>query len=318
MADNPMISKMTEDTQPIRGVTWRAIKKNWDLYFYLVPGFVYFIIFAYVPMAGLMIAFKDFNIWKGFIDSPWNGFDNFRTVFAMPEFSKMIRNTLVLNLLGLAIGFPAPIILAILLNELRHKIFKRVSQSMLYLPHFLSWIVLGGMVYQILSPSYGVVNDLIRFFGGESIYFMADTNWWIVIYTLSSVWQGAGWGTILYLAAMTAIDPSLYEAAIIDGAGRWKRIKHITIPGIMPTVAILLIFAVGNMISIGFEHPYALSNPLVTEVSRVLSIGIYELGLMQGKFSLTTAIGFAQSVVELMLVVLANWIVKRVGHEGLW
>lgn len=296
----------------------REIKRNYDLYLYLIPGFVFFILFAYVPMFGVVIAFKNYNIFKGILESDWVGFKYFKEMIELPSFFRMIRNTLTLNILGLICGFPAPIILAIMLNEMRAKVFKRVSQSLLYLPHFMSWIVLGGMIYQILSPKYGVLNEVLGWFGLPSIYFMADKGWWVAVYILSSIWQGAGWGTILYLATMTTIDPSLYEAAVIDGAGRWKRIKHITIPGIVPTMAVLLIFNVGGLVSIGFEHPYALANPLVNGVSQVISIGIYEMGIQQAAFSITTAIGLTQSVVNLILILTANYTVRRMGQEGLW
>lgn len=296
----------------------REIKRNYDLYLYLIPGFVFFILFSYVPMFGVVIAFKNYNIFKGILESDWAGFKYFKEMIELPSFFRMIRNTLLLNILGLICGFPAPIILAIMLNELRAKVFKRVSQSLLYLPHFMSWIVLGGMIYQILSPKYGVLNEVLSWFGLPSIYFMADKGWWVAVYILSGIWQGAGWGTILYLATMTTIDPSLYEAAVIDGAGRWKRIKHITIPGIVPTMAVLLIFNVGGLVSIGFEHPYALANPLVNGVSQVISIGIYEMGIQQAAFSITTAIGLTQSVVNLILILTANYTVRRMGQEGLW
>ncbi|RXZ79233.1 sugar ABC transporter permease [Paenibacillaceae bacterium] len=296
----------------------RELRKNYDLYLYLLPGFFYFVIFCYIPMFGLVIAFKDYNIFNGILASPWNGLDNFREMLRMPAFTNMINNTLLLNFLGLIFGFPAPIILAIMLNEIRAKYFKRISQSLLYLPHFMSWIVLGGIIYQILSPNYGIINEILQWFGLPPVYFMIDKGWWVAVYIMSGIWQGAGWGTILYLATMTTIDPSLYEAAIIDGAGRWKRIKHITIPGIMPTMAVLLIFAVGGMVSIGFEHAFALANPIVNDVSTVISIGLYELGIMRGAYSITTAIGLAQSVVNLILLLGANYMVKKMGHEGLW
>lgn len=293
-------------------------KRNYDLYLYLMPGFFYFLLFAYVPMLGLVVAFKDYNMFKGFWASDWVGLDNFREMLELPSFYSAIRNTLVLNLLGLAIGFPAPIVLALMLNEVRSKYFKRINQSLMYLPHFMSWIVLGGILYNVLSPRYGIVNELLRKLGLPEIYFMIDSGWWIAVFTLSGIWAGAGWGTILYLATMTTIDPSLYEAAVMDGAGRWRKIWHITMPGIMPTVVILLIFGFGRMVSIGFEHPFALANPVVTDVSEVLSTYIYSLGIRQGAFSVTTAIGLVQAVVNLALVYGANRAAKRLGHEGLW
>lgn len=296
----------------------KEMKKNYDLYLLLVPGFLFFFIFSYIPMFGLLIAFKDYNMFKGVFASEWIGFAHFREMVQIPEFWRMTRNTLVLNLLGLIFGFPAPILLALLLNEVRNKYFKRVSQSLLYLPHFMSWIVLGGIIYEVLSPKYGIVNSLLRAVGIGEIYFMADKGWWIAVYVFAGIWAGAGWGTIIYLAAMTAIDPHLYEAAIMDGAGRWRKIWHITLPGIAPTIVILLILSVGHMVSIGIEQPLALMNPVVTDVSEVISTYIYSVGIKQGQFGLTTAVGMVQSVINLMLILGANYTVRRMGREGLW
>ncbi|GGD56987.1 ABC transporter permease [Paenibacillus nasutitermitis] len=297
---------------------WKRIRKNLDLYICLSPGLIFFFIFAYIPMFGLLIAFKDYNIFKGVLESPWNHFQSFKDMINLPDFYKIVRNTLMLNVLGLVFGFPAPIILAILLNEVRNKYFKRVTQSLLYLPHFMSWVLMGGMIYALLSPKFGIINQVLQWIGLEPIYFMASNNWWISIFVGSGIWSGAGWGTIIYLAAMTTLDPHLYEAASIDGAGRWKKMIHITIPGIMPTVIILLILNVGHMVSIGFEQPYALMNPRVMDVADVLSTFIYDLGIRQGGFGLTTAIGMVQSVVNLMLVVGANYLANKMGREGIW
>jgi putative aldouronate transport system permease protein len=294
---------------------WR---KNYDLYLLLLPAVAFFIIFSYIPMGGLIIAFKDFNIFEGVWGSDWAGLANFREMLSIPEFVQITRNTLVLNLLGLLICFPAPILLALMLNEVRSKYLKKVSQSLLYLPHFMSWIVLGGIVYAVLSPKYGVVNEILRWFGMDEIYFMADKTWWIITYTLSAVWQSAGWGTIIYLAAITAIDPSLYEAASIDGAGRIRKIVSVTLPSIMPTIIILFILAVGNMVSIGIEQPLALANSVVGDVSDVISTYVYRVGIKQGDFGLTTAVGMVQSVINLALIVTANHWAKKAGGEGLW
>ncbi|MBW7456861.1 ABC transporter permease [Paenibacillus sepulcri] len=297
---------------------WKRIRKNLDLYICLSPGLIFFFIFAYIPMFGLLIAFKDYNMFKGVLESPWNHFQSFRDMVNLPDFYKIVRNTLMLNVLGLVFGFPAPIILAIMLNEVRNKYFKRISQSLLYLPHFMSWVLMGGMIYALLSPKYGIVNQVLQWMGMEPIYFMASNNWWVSVFVGSGIWSGVGWGTIIYLAAMTTLDPHLYEAASIDGAGRWKKMINITIPGIMPTVIILLILNVGHMVSIGFEQPYALMNPLVMDVADVLSTYIYDLGIRQGGFGLTTAIGMVQSVVNLMLIIAANYAANKMGREGIW
>lgn len=303
------------------GATQTALKewkKNYALYLLLLPAAAFFIIFAYIPMGGLIIAFKDYNIFTGIWESDWAGLANFKEMFSIPEFFRITRNTLLLNLLGLLICFPAPIVLALLLNEVRSKYFKKISQSLLYLPHFMSWIVLGGIVYAVLSPKYGIVNEIMRWVGMNEFYFMADKTSWIIIYTLSAVWQSAGWGTIIYLAAITAIDPSLYEAASIDGAGRLRKIISITIPSIMPTIIILFILAVGNMVSIGIEQPLALANAVVGDVSEVISTYVYRVGIKQGDFALTTAVGMVQSVINLILIVTANHFAKKAGGESLW
>lgn len=296
----------------------KKLGKYIDLYALMAPGLIYFVVFAYVPMLGLLIAFKDYNIFQGVLESPWNNFQHFINMVNLPNFYRIVRNTLGLNLLTLLVGFPAPIILAILLNEIGNKYFKRITQSLLYLPHFISWIIMGGIIYNMLSLKYGIVNRMLQWFGFEPIYFMSDSVWWVVVYVLSSVWASAGWGTIIYLATITTIDPFLYEAASIDGAGRWKKIIHITIPSMIPTIIVLLVLNLGHMVSIGFEQPFALMNPTVMDVADVMSTYIYKLGIVQGTFDMTTAIGMVQSVVNLVLIVGANYMVKKMGQEGLW
>ncbi|MBD2866171.1 ABC transporter permease [Paenibacillus oceani] len=296
----------------------KEMRKNYDMYLMLVPAIVYYLIFSYTPMFGLVIAFKDYNIFKGVWESDWVGLSNFKEMLNFPGFYDMVRNTLVLNVLSLIFGFPAPIILALMLNEVRQKMFKRVTQSLLYLPHFMSWIIMGGIIYNLLSPQYGFVNMVLEKLGFEKIFFMVSESWWITTYVGSGIWAGAGWGTIIYLAAMTAIDPSLYEAAVVDGAGRWRKIVHITIPGIMPTVIILLILNLGHLVSIGYEHILALQNPMVGRVSEVISTFIYNVGIKQANFSMTTAVGLLQSVINLILILGANYFARAMGKEGLW
>ncbi len=301
---------------------WKAVKREWsknyDLYLLLLPGVIFFAIFRYIPMAGYIIAFKDYNMFKGLWASDWAGFKYFREMVDLLNFWPMIRNTIMLNVWSLIFGFPAPIILALMLNEIRKKWFKRISQSLLYIPHFMSWIILGGIVYNVLSPTYGIVNEVMRRLGMEEIYFMIDSVWWVISYVGSSIWAGAGWGTILYLAAMTAIDPALYESAEIDGAGRFKKVLHITIPGIMPTILILLIINIGNLTTVGFEHIFAMQNAAVQDVSQVISTFIYSYGIQQGNFSVTTAVDTVQSLINLALILGANYTVRKMGREGLW
>lgn len=297
---------------------WNYIRRNYILYLCLIPGILYYLIFCYAPMGGLVIAFKDYNIFQGIVKSPWAGLKYFKQLFALPNFSNVVRNTLILNLLSLAVGFPMPIILSLMLNEVRSKYFKKFSQSLLYIPHFMSWIVLASIIKGLLATRTGFVNQLITFFGGKEIFFLGNPGWWIVIYVISGIWQSAGWGTIVYMAALTGIDQTLYEAAMIDGAGRLQRMIHITIPGIMPTITIMLIMRMGNLLSIGFEQPMALYNSLVTDVAEVISTYTYTIGIERAQYSLTTAFGFLQSLINMLMIVTANRIVKKLGGEGLY
>lgn len=309
--ENPSVQS---DSRPSR----RRRLKNVDLYLLLLPAVVYYFVFHYIPMGGLVIAFKDYNIFKGIWASDWAGLQYFREMVQVPEFGNMIRNTLVLNLLSLLVGFPAPIVLAVLLNEVTNRYFKRISQSLLYLPHFMSWVVLGGIVYNLLSPQYGFINSMLAYVKIKPIYFMIDEFWWVVVYILSDIWHGAGWGTIIYLAALTSIDPSLYEAAVVDGAGRWKKLIYITLPGLLPTIVILLIMNVGRLVSIGFEQPFALANAAVTNVAEVISTYTYNSGIKQGNFSIATAVGFLQATINLLLISGANYTARKLRGEGLW
>lgn len=269
-------------------------------------------------MAGYVIAFKHYNIFQGLWASEWAGWHYFKELGNVPNFWTIVRNTIMLNVYALIFGFPAPIILALMLNEVRLKLFKRVSQSLLYIPHFMSWIVLSGIIYNLLSPTYGSINTVIRAIGLEEIYFMVDKAWWVTVYVGSGIWQEAGWGTIIYLAAMSSIDPSLYEAAEIDGGGRFRKIWHVTLPGIAPTITILLILSIGNMATIGFEKIFALQNAAVLEVAQVISTFIYSYGLLQGNYSIATAVDTADSVINLLLVLGANKLAHVFGREGLW
>jgi len=278
----------------------------------------YYVVFKYVPMYGAIIAFKDFKIGQGILGSRWVGLTQFERLFRTPDFFKILKNTLLLNVYALVFGFPVPIILAILLNEVSSKLFKRVNQSLLYLPHFISWVVLAGIFIQMLSPSTGVVNMILKAMGITPIYFMASTFWWPVMFVVSGIWQGAGWGSIIYLAAVSAIDPELYEAARIDGANKLQQIWHITLPGIKPTIAILLILRMGSMMDVGFEHIYNLQNSAVYDVADVISTYVYRVGIRGAQYSYTTAIGLFQSVISLFLVYTTNRITRSLGENSLW
>jgi putative aldouronate transport system permease protein len=294
----------------------RNFLKNWDLYLLLFPAVVYYLIFCYTPMAGLVIAFKDYNVFTGIFESPWSGLDNFVKMVNIPGFWNIVRNTLLLNILTLVFSFPIPVILALMLNELRQVRYKKVVQSVLYLPHFMSWIVLIGIMSNLLSPQYGIVNAVIRQLGGRQIFFLGEKGWWVFTYVVAEVWKTAGWNSIIFLAALSGIDTSLYEAAVMDGANKWRQITNITIPCLMPTITIMLILNLGRIVSIGFEHPMAQYNSLVSDVAQVISTYTYSAGIEGGNFTVTTALGLVQSVVNLAMVLSANKIAKFLGGDG--
>lgn len=302
----------------INGRQGTGVWKDYQLYLLLILPIAYFILFKYVPMYGAAIAFQDYSIFKGVTGSEWIGFENFKQLFAMSQFYQVVRNTLLLNLLDLLFSFPAPILLAILLHELRVAWFKKVAQTILYLPHFISWIIIGGLVYQMFATNGGLINNLIAALGLEPIPFLTEKNHWLLVYLGTGIWQSAGWGTIIYLAALTGINKDLYEAAEVDGAGRLKKIWHITLPGIRSTIVVMLIMQLGHIMTIGFERPFVMSNPLVMDYAEVISTFVYKVGLQSAQFSLATAMGLFQALVGLFFVVMANTIAKRFGEQGLW
>ena len=300
-----------------RGRSWL---QDWQLYLMLLLPVAFYLIFCYKPMAGIIVAFEKFNMFKGMWKSPWIGLENFRFTMSMPDFSVALVNTLWLNLLGLVAGFPVPIILAILLNEMRSIRTKKVCQTLLYLPHFLSWIIIGGMVLQIFSPTTGIINSLLLRLGWikESIPFLTSGPHWQATYTLVGVWQGMGWGTILYLSAITGINMELFEAARIDGANKLQQIWHVTLPGIRSTIVVLLILNVGQMMNISFDRPQILGNPQVRKYCDVLSTFVYRTGITNSQFARATAIGLFQSIVGLVLISAANFVSKKLGEDGIW
>ena len=296
------------------------IKRYWTLYLLLLLPLTYFVVFKYIPMTYIQIAFKKYSIVQNVWEMEWannNGFEYFIKAFSNRDFLYALRNTLTLNLLDLVIGFPAPIILALLLNELAFKRFKRVTQTIVYMPHFLSWIIIYGLALQLLAPD-GLVNLLLNKFGVESIPFLTDPTHWIFTYIFLGIWQSVGWNTIIYLAAITSINPELYEAAAVDGAGRLKKMWHITLPGIKPTIVVLLIMSLGRILGSDFDRPFALGNKLVSSVSNVISIFVYNYGIRGLQFSLTTAVGLFQSVICVIFLLLANSLAKKFGERGIW
>jgi len=297
------------------------LKRSWMLYLMLMLPIAFFIVFRYVPMTNIVIGFKDYNIFQGVWSkgSPWVGFKWFRTAFGMRDFWNAMRNTIWLNFLDLIVGFPAPIILALLLNELFFKTFKKFTQTVIYLPHFLSWIIVSSIASRLLAPSTGVVNIfLVESFGIGPIDFLMDKGLWVMTYIFFGVWKEMGWGTIIYLAAITGINPELYEAAEVDGAGRWRKLWHITLPGIRPTIVVLLIMNIGRILGIELDRPYTMMNNIVMEVADVLSTLVYRVGIRSFQFSLTSAIGLFQSVICVIFLVTANSLAKRFGERGIW
>jgi len=294
------------------------LKKDWILYLMLLLPMVYFIIFKYIPMYGTIIAFKEYNPFQGVFKSEWIRFDAFKEIFGMSDFYKALKNTFMLNLFDLVMGFPAPIILAIIINEIKANWFKRTSQTLLYLPHFLSWVIIGGIVLQVFSPSTGIVPSLIKSMGFESIDFLTDKWNWLFTYVGVGIWQSAGWGMIIYLAAISGISPELYEAAEVDGAGRLRRIWHITLPALKPTIIVLLILNVGKIAMIGFDRPYIIGNAQVYDFSEVISTFVYKVGIQSYRYTIATAIGLFQSVVGMILIVITNFIARKSGEQGIW
>ncbi|WP_407083173.1 ABC transporter permease [Paenibacillus aurantius] len=290
---------------------------NLPLLILFAPIAAFFIIFKYAPMAGLVIAFKNYTFYDGIWGSEWVGLHNFEQLFSNPQTLSIIRNTVLLSCLNIVFGFPFPILLAILLNEVRRQWFKRLVQTLVYLPHFLSWVIVGGMVVTIFSQETGIVNHLVKAWLGEPYPFLYKDGSWIAIFVGSGIWKGAGWGAIVYLAALTTIDPHLYEAASLDGASKWRQIWHVTLPGISSTIVVMFILTLGHVMEVGFDHVFMLQNSVVSGISEVISTYIYRVGLQGAQFSLTTAMGLFESLIGLVLVLTANRIARRLG-QSLW
>lgn len=288
------------------------------LYLMALPGIVYFLVFKYLPMGGLIISFQEYRPFLGILGSPWVGFEHFVRLFTEDTFFMLLRNTLVLSLLLMLISFPVPIVLALLLNELRSKIFQRSLQTIIYIPHFMSWVIVVSIFYVMLTTDGGAINNLIVALGGEPIGFLTDPDWLRPMYVFQHVWRTAGWGTIVYLAALTAVDMSLYEAAEIDGANRWKQTWHITLPAIRATIIVLFILSIGDFLELGFEHMFLLLNSMNREVGEIFDTFVYTAGIQNGQLSFATAVGLFKGLVGLILVIGANSLAKRLGEEGVY
>nr|WP_225948515.1 sugar ABC transporter permease [Paenibacillus sp. OAS669] len=293
------------------------IRDRW-LYLILFPGVVYFIIFKYVPMWGLVMAFQDYKPHLGFSGSPWVGLKHFERFFTEPQFWMLFRNTIVLAVYNLLFFFPLPIVLALMLNEVRKEAFKRLTQTLLYLPHFVSWVVAVGIFYILFTTEGGVVNEMIARLGMEKIPFLLSEDWFRPMIISQSIWKEAGWGTIIFLAALSGVDLQLYEASRMDGAGRWRQLWHITLPAIRSTIVILFILRLGSFLDTGFEHIFLMLNSMNREVGEVFDTYVYLKGLTQAQYSYSAAVGMFKSLVGLVLVLGANWLAKRFGEEGVY
>lgn len=288
-----------------------------SLFIIALPGILHFLIFKYLPLGGNIIAFQDYNFFQGLWNSPWVGFKHFQQMFSYAEFYHILRNTLLFSFLQIIFGFPAPLILSLLLNEVRKMVFKRTMQTLLYLPHFLSWVIIGGIFINFLDLN-GIVNHLLSNFGIKSIYFLTIPEWFRPIIVSIGIWKEVGWGTIIYLAALAGINPNLYEAAVVDGAGRWRQMWNITIPALMPAIVVLFLLRLGNIAESNVEQILIFLNPLVRDVGEVIDTYIYRVGLQNALYSYTTAIGIFQSTIGICLIVIFNKLSKRITGQSIY
>lgn len=296
----------------------KKICKNWDLYLIFLPVFAYYVIFKYIPMYGVQIAFKNFSAIKGITGSPWIGLNHFRQFFSSYYFVDLIRNTLLISLYQLVAGFPLPIILALSINEMKNGPFKKTIQMVTNAPHFISSVVICGMLISFLSPSSGIINKLITTLGGEAIYFINEPKWFKTVYVISDIWQNTGWNSIIYIAVLAGVSPDLLEAAKIDGASRLQRIWYVNIPSILPTVITMLILNCGKIMTVGFEKIYLLQNDLNIQASDVISTYVYRAGLVNSRFSYASAIELFNSVINVILLLTVNRISRKVSDQSLW
>lgn len=296
----------------------KVLKRDWQLLVLCALPVLYFIVFHYIPMYGVQIAFKDFKATDGIWGSAWVGFKHFKRFFASSQFVSLIKNTLGLSLLQILLGFPVPIILAIMLNQVKNQRFRKFAQSILYCPHFISIVVLAGMLYIFLSPRNGIVNTIIKMLGGEAIFFLGEAKYFKLTFVISGIWQNAGWSAIIYIAALAGISPDLYEAAQVDGANKWQRIRHIDIPGIMPTIIMMLIMEIGKVMSLGFQKAYLLQNAQNLSASEIISTYIYKVGMLDAQYSYSAAVNLFNNVINIILLVTFNKLAKKLTDNSLW
>ena len=308
----------TSSKLQIRTPVSKKIYKHWEYYLLIAIPMAYFIIFKYIPMVGAQIAFRDFNVIQGMWRSPWVGLREFTRFFESPSFWRLIKNTLAISMIRLVLGFPAPIILALALNEVRSRSFKRTVQMVTYAPHFISTVVMCSMIIMFLSPRIGIFGAAMRAVGVEPVNYLAVASAFKFVYVISDVWQHAGYGAIIYMAALSSINPELYEAVRIDGASRLQKIFHVDIPGILPTMSILLILQFGEVMNVGFEKIYLLQNPMNISASEIIVTYVYKIGIINASFSFGSAVGLFNSLINFLLLVIVNSIAKRLGENSLW
>lgn len=296
----------------------KRILVNWELYLLMLLPVAYFVIFRYMPMYGVQIAFKDFSAAKGIWDSPWVGFDHFIRFFQSYNFEQVIKNTVYLSVLLLLIAFPIPIIVALMLNQVKHYKVKKFIQTVIYAPYFIATVVLIGMVFVFLSPNSGLINHIIVALGGKPVMFMTNSEWFRPIYIFTEVWQTTGFSSIIYLAALAGIDPHLHEAAVVDGASKWKRVLHIDIPGILPTIVVLFILAVGNLMNIGFEKAFLMQTDINVDASEIIPTYVYKMGIQRALYSFSAAIGLFNACINLVLLFIVNRAVKKISGNSLF
>ena len=311
-------AQLSVATRSRKNRVWAGIKRDKFLYLLAFPGIMYFVLFKYVPMWGILISFQDYSPYQGLIASKWVGLEHFQRFFANPDFFQLFRNTMAINLLNLIFFFPLPIVLSLMLNEVRSAAYKKLLQSVVYLPHFLSWVIIVGISFLFLSQGEGILNKILVELGFGKIDFLTNKNYFWAILTIQSIWKEAGWGTVIFLAAIAGIDPQLYEASTMDGAGKLRQMWHITLPGIRSVVIVLLILRIGHMMDVGFEQVFLMMNGAVSDVADVFDTYVYRLGVKQGQFSFSTAVGLFKSVIGLLLVIGANQLAKKFGEDGVY
>ena len=299
----------------------KMIRQHWPLYLFLLPTILYFLLFRFYPLYGLQLAFKNYRVVDGIAGSPWagyNGFEHFRRFFTTADFGKLMWNTLSVSVFTLIFTFPLPIILALLLNQLPSLKYKKLVQTTVYAPHFISTVVMVGMIFLFTSPSSGLINKIIEAFGGKAVHFTAEPSWFVPMYVISEIWQSTGWGSILYLAALAGVSPELHEAALVDGANKFQRVWHIDIPGILPTIVIMMILNAGKVMNVGFEKAYLMQTSLNIRASEIIATYVYKRGVLKSQISLATAVGLFDSVVNMILVVSVNWLSRKVTDSSLF